>query len=211
MLWEVVIRPAEDQPDREAERVLQEAQSFQAASIRELDSARSFLIQTSADQSAVERAAAALLVDSVVETWEVRPVSTNGHVAAPSTAARGQAINVLFKPGVTDNVGQSAQAALRDLGLSVEAVATCRKYWVNADAATADLEKLSRRVLANDAIEQVVRGPLCLERLSLGSTYRFERTTIPIRGMSDSELTEQSRRGQLYLSLREMQTIRDHF
>ena len=29
--------------------------------------------------------------------------------------------------------------------------------------------------------------------------------------MSDSELTELSRRGQLYLSLREMQTIRDHF
>jgi phosphoribosylformylglycinamidine synthase subunit PurSL len=211
MLWEVVIRPAEDQPDREAERVLQEAQSFQAASIRELDSARSFLIQTSADQTAVERAAAALLVDSVVETWEVRPVSANGRAAAPPAAARGQAINVLFKPGVTDNVGQSAQAALRDLGLSVEAVATCRKYWVNADAAAADLEKLSRRVLANDAIEQVVRGPLFLERLSLGSTYRFERTTIPIRGMSNSELTEQSRRGQLYLSLREMQTIRDHF
>ncbi len=211
MLWEVVIRPAEDQPDREAERVLQEAQSFQAASIRELDSARSFLIQTSADQRAVERAAAALLVDPVVETWEVRPVSANGRAAAPPAVARGQAINVLFKPGVTDNVGQSAQAALRDLGLSVEAVATCRKYWVNADAAEADLEKLSRRVLANDAIEQVVRGPLFLERLSLGSTYRFERTTIPIRGMSDSELTEQSRRGQLYLSLREMQTIRDHF
>src|SRR5271163_2976934 len=75
MLWEVVIRPAEDQPDREAERVLQEAQSFQAASIRELESARSFLIQTSGDQSAVERAATALLVDSVVETITVQPIA----------------------------------------------------------------------------------------------------------------------------------------
>jgi phosphoribosylformylglycinamidine synthase subunit PurSL len=98
MLWEVVIRPAEDQPDREAERVLQEAQSFQAASIRDLESARSFLIQTSADQSAVERAATALLVDPVVETWEVRPVSANGRAAVPPAAARGHAINVLFKP-----------------------------------------------------------------------------------------------------------------
>jgi phosphoribosylformylglycinamidine synthase II len=303
MLWEVVIRPAEDQPDREAERVLQEAQSFQAASIRELESARSFLIQTSADQSAVERAATALLVDPVVETIKVQPIAGKrdrgfveaeqailaaakkrfgersrievavnrqtgeptlnvdgrvlsldeigallGHIAAqpaknviiekireaedaarrgdtnPDDRANGMRdaidqpskehrllVNILFKPGVTDNVGQSAQAALRDLGLAVEAVATCRKYWVNADAAEADLEKLSRRVLANDAIEQVIRGALCLERLSLGSTYRFALTTIPIRGMSDSELTEQSRRGQLYLSLREMQTIRDHF
>jgi phosphoribosylformylglycinamidine synthase len=209
MLWEVLIRPVEDQPDREAERVLQEAQSFRAASIHELQSGRSFLIQTESDRQTVTRAAALLLVDPVVEVCEVNSVAPAAANGSHGRAARE--INVLFKPGVTDNVGQSTQAALRDLGLSVEAVAMCRKYWVNADAAEADLEKLSRRVLANDAIEQVVRGPLFLERLSLGSTYRFERTTIPIRGMGDSELTEQSRRGQLYLSLREMQTIRDHF
>jgi phosphoribosylformylglycinamidine synthase subunit PurSL len=209
MLWEVVIRPGEDQPDREAERVLQEAESFQAPSIHEIQSARSFLLQTDGDRTAVERAAARLLVDPVVETWEVCPVSAG--LKKPSAAASTRAINVMFKPGVTDNVGQSAMAALIDLGLPVDAVSTCRKYWINADAVEPDLQKLARRVLANDAIEQVVWGPLALERLSLGSTYRFQLVTIPIRGMSDSELTDLSRRGQLYLSLREMQTIREHF
>jgi phosphoribosylformylglycinamidine synthase II len=216
MLWEVVIRPTEDQPDREAERVLQEAQSFQAASIHDLQSARSFLIQTGADlgagdQRAVERAAARLLVDSVVETWEVRPVSANGQHGSDTASERLRAINVLFKPGVTDNVGQSTKAALIDLGLTVDEVATCRKYWVNADAAESDLHKLADRVLANEAIEHVVWGPLHLEKLSLGNAYRFELVTVPIRGMSDAELTELSRGGQLYLSLREMQTVRDHF
>ncbi|HEV8067811.1 MAG TPA: phosphoribosylformylglycinamidine synthase subunit PurL [Planctomycetaceae bacterium] len=216
MLWEVVIRPTEDQPDREAERVLQEAQSFQAASIHDLQSARSFLIQTGADlgagdQRAVERAAARLLVDSVVETWEVRPVSANGQHGSDTASERLRAINVLFKPGVTDNVGQSTKAALIDLGLTVDEVATCRKYWVNADAAESDLHKLADRVLANEAIEHVVWGRLHLEKLSLGSAYRFELVTVPIRGMSDAELAELSRGGQLYLSLREMQTVRDHF
>jgi phosphoribosylformylglycinamidine synthase II len=216
MLWEVVIRPTEDQPDREAERVLQEAQSFQAVSIHELQSARSFLIQTGSNlgaavQRAVERAAARLLVDSVVVTWEVRPVSANGQHASDAASERLRAINVLFRPGVTDNVGQSTKAALIDLGLAVDEVATCRKYWVNADAAEADLHKLADRVLANDAIEHVVWGPLHLEKLSLGSPYRFELVTVPIRGMSDAELTELSRGGQLYLSLPEMQTVRDHF
>src|SRR5580700_9203200 len=216
MLWEVVIRPTEDQPDREAERVLQEAQSFQAASIHDLQSARSFLIQTAADlgagdQRAVERAAARLLVDSVVETWEVRPVSANGRHGSDTPSEPLRAINVLFKPGVTDNVGQSTKAALIDLGLAVDEVATCRKYWVNADAAESDLHKLADRVLANEAIEHVVWGPLHLEKLSLGNAYRFELVTVPIRGMSDAELTELSRGGQLYLSLREMQTVRDHF
>src|SRR5580704_16368646 len=211
MLWEVVIRPTEDQPDREAERVLQEAQNFQAASIRDLHSARSFLIQTSDSQAAVERAAVRLLVDPVVETWEVAPVSANGHSGSPAANVREQAINVLFKPGVTDNVGQSTKAALIDLGLPVDEVATCRKYWVNADAAESDLQKLADRALANDAIEHVVWGPLHLEKLSLGSAYQFELVTVPLRAMGDAELSELSRRGQLYLSLREMQTIRDHF
>jgi phosphoribosylformylglycinamidine synthase len=211
MLWEVVIRPTDDQPDREAERVLQEAASFQAATIRDLQSARSFLIQSGCDQKAVEQAATRLLVDPVVETCEVRPVSANGEHGSESASKRTRAINVLFKPGVTDNVGQSTKAALVELGLPVEEVATCRKYWVNADAAEPELHKLADRVLANEAIEHVVWGPLHLEKLSLGSAYQFELVTVPIRGMSDSELTELSRRGQLYLSVREMQTIRDHF
>jgi phosphoribosylformylglycinamidine synthase II len=210
MLWEVVIRPTEDQPDREAERVLAEAQSFQAATIRDLESARSFLIQSGGDEAAIKRAAKQLLVDPVVETCEVRRVLTNGD-ARSQMRDRRQAINVLFKPGVTDNVGQSTKAALLDLGLPVEEVATCRKYWVNADAAELELHKLADRVLANDAIEHVVWGPLHLEKLSLGSAYQFELVTVPIRGRSDDELTELSRAGQLYLSLREMQTIRDHF
>ncbi len=110
MLWEVVIRPTEDQPDREAERVLQEAQNFQAASIRDLQSARSFLIQTSESQAAVERVAVRLLVDSVVETWDVQPVAANGQQRATAGSERTRAINVLFKPGVTDNVGQSTKS-----------------------------------------------------------------------------------------------------
>src|ERR1700693_6152723 len=138
MLWEVVIRPSEDQPDREAERVLQEAQNFQIGSIHQLKTARSFLIQTGGDlaggeQSTVERVAARLLVDPVVETLEVRPLSAEAEQRSHANGMRP--INVLFKPGVTDNVGKSAKSPLIELVLPVEEVATCRKYWVNSDAA----------------------------------------------------------------------------
>ncbi len=299
MLWEVLIRPFEDQPDREAGRVLQEAQSFQAASIRELRSGHSFLIQTASDQQAVSRAAAALLVDPLVETMAVHRVASgadavfegmeqavvsaikkqvgeasqiefainretgnptltvNGqHVsrdeigvllgrAAAQTASevireqlqaikegnlpkraagRGDTngrdratganalrmpaeegrrlINVLFKPGVTDNVGQSTKAALIDLGLPVEEVATCRKYWVNADAVETDLQKLARPGAGERRDRARRLGPAASGKLSLGSAYQFELVTVPIRGMDDAELTDLSRTGQLYLSLR---------
>src|SRR4029077_11363845 len=66
-------------------------------------------------------------------------------------------------------------------------------------------------VLANDAIEHVVRGPLPLSSLAIGSDYHFKLVTIGIRGMSDTELARLSKEGQLYLSLTEMQTIQAHF
>ena len=66
-------------------------------------------------------------------------------------------------------------------------------------------------MLANDAIEQIIVGPLDMDRLEVGSPYDFERVTVPIRELGDDELEQLSRRGQLYLTLVEMQTIQTHF
>ncbi len=213
MLWEVEIRPAAGQVDREAARVLQESRSFGASSVREVHSGRSFLIQGPKDSSTVERAAGSLLADTVVEEFRVHSLGpgTNAPRVSSTTANGHQLLNVLFKPGVTDNVAASAQGALRELGIDAAAVSTCRKYWINADAADADLALLGRRVLANDAIEQVVRGELQMENLALGGTYHFQLRTVPLRDLNDEQLMELSRTGQLYLSLPEMRTIRDHF
>jgi phosphoribosylformylglycinamidine synthase II len=212
MLWEFEIRPAKDQVDREAERVLQEARNLPADSINEILSARSFLIQTDRPPHEIETAATKLLIDPVVETMSVREVTRTTTTGFDAHAENGRRlISVLFKPGVTDNVAQSTKAALADLGVTVDAVSTCRKYWINQRAEKSDVDKLARRVLANDAIEQVVWGALALEGLSLGSEYRFDHVTVPIRAMDDSQLAELSRKCQLYLSLVEMQTIRQHF
>lgn len=205
MLWEVEIRPGEGEVDREGRRVLAEARTLGAATIREVAAARSFLIEGELDQSAAEGAVAHLLADRVVEHCTVR------RLPASNGTGGGQLLNVLFKPGVTDNVGETATRALRELGLKVERVATGRKYWVNADAADGDVARLSNKVLANDAIEHVLRGPLQLDSLALGSEYRFELARVPLREMDDAALLRLSREGQLYLSLAEMQTIQRHF
>ncbi len=256
MLWEVEIRPAPGQVDREAERVLDEARSLGLESIRDIKSARSFLIQvdepaTDADQQKqtaegrkkadvggrplrqeeIERIAAELLADTVVEQFVVRRLSGSNKHNEPalnekqSTAPDASGVssqktenesgyrllNVLFLPGVTDNVAQSTKLALADAGYQVEAVATCRKYWVNADADPQQVERLAGKVLSNPAIEQVVQGPLQLESLALGSEYRFELVTVPLRQMNDEELERLSREGQLFLSLEEMKTIQAYF
>ena len=112
---------------------------------------------------------------------------------------------------MTDNVADSVKAALIELGYSVAAVRTCQRYSFDSGASPADLKRVAGRVLANDAIQQVIWGPLHLTNLALGSEYMFHHVTVPVRGMNDEQLRNLSREGQLYLSLPEMQMIRQHF
>jgi len=125
-------------------------------------------------------------------------------------ARQPRLVHVLPKPGVMDPVAQSALAAIRQLGIPVEAVRTLKKYWTSP-LTDAELDLLCTKLLANDAIEQVVLGPLRLERLEIGRPYEFRLITVPIRQMDDAELERLSREGQLFLSLPEMQTIREYF
>jgi phosphoribosylformylglycinamidine synthase II len=218
MLWEIDIHPAKDRPDRAAERVVAAARELGLAGELRAAAARGYLVQgASLARAAVDRLAAELLADVVVETPVIGQVG-EAHLSEPPVRATGRpagngaavCVTVLLKPGVMDPVAQSALTAAADLGVSVEAMSTIRKYWLTG-ADSAQIEAVSGRLLANDAIEQVIVGPLRLERLQVGSPYDFQLRTVSLGGLDDEALVRLSRTGQLYLQLAEMQTIQRYF
>lgn len=211
MLWEVEIHPIAGEVDREGQRVLAEAQAQGAASVRTIRAARSFLVEGALDEATIRTKAARLLADGVVESVRIRTLPTDAASSAHPEVGGLNLVNVLLKPGVTDNVAETASKALKAQGLAVDRVAICRKYWINADASASDLQRLGRRVLSNDAIEQVISGPLTLHTIAVGSEYKFKLTVVPIRTMDDAALMKLSKEGQLYFSLVEMQTVKQHF
>jgi phosphoribosylformylglycinamidine synthase len=220
MLWEVDIHPSEGQVDLTARQVETSAAELGIAANLQVRSARGFLIQGELDQQQIARLASELLADVVVERTVVAPVGEEALLAVVSASERcfrgakgdnaSHVIHVLPKPGVMDPVAASTQGAIADFGMKADAVRTMKKYWVSG-LAEADLPLLCSKLLANDAIEQAVVGPLPFRRLEVGSAYQFKLTTVPIRAMDDEALKELSLKGQLYLSLVEMQTIRGHF
>jgi len=209
MLWEVEIRPATGQVDREGARIMAECSGLGLQSVSTVEAARSFLLQGDLDDAAVSQISRSLLADTVAEEFSIHRLDSGA--ARNGDSGSGQLLNVLFKPGVTDNVANSALKALKDQDVPVEAIATCRKYWLNADAAGAEVERLSNRVLSNDAIEHVIAGPLSMDRVSIGNEYAFKLTHVAIRDMDDDALRHLSKHGQLYLSVEEMRTIKAHF
>ncbi|QDT17319.1 Phosphoribosylformylglycinamidine synthase subunit PurL [Alienimonas californiensis] len=210
MLWDVEIRPAAGRRDAEAERAAELARGL-GLPIAPTASARSFLIEGDLTREQIERDAVPLLADPVVETARV----TACDATRPGDDPAGSVLNVLYLPGVTDNVARSAKGALERLNVPATNVASVRKYWVPTDGANGEaaaaLDRLCRRVLANDSIEHVLRGPLRLDTLALGKPYQFQRVTVPLRTMDDDALMRLSKEGQLSLSLAEMRTVRDHF
>ncbi len=215
MLWEVDIHPAVGQPDHAAQQTAAAAAEL-GISVSKIASARGYLVQGDLNQKQINRLADELLADVVVERTVVaevgdaallRPISMNEPHAKPQGE---RVLHVLPKPGVMDPVAMSAQTAIADFGMKADSVRTFKKFWVTG-LSDEQIPLLCSKILANDAVEQVVVGPLTFDRLEFGAPYQFTLVIVPIRTMDDAALQTLSIKGQLYLSLVEMQTIRDYF
>ncbi len=207
-LWEIDIYPADGQVDRAGEELTSDAIDLGLDTSIQIAAAHGYLLEGDISESQANRLADKLLADSIVEKTVVAPVGDIRLQQSPTEDAL--LVNVLNKPGVMDPVAMSAQKGIEDLGVSAEQVRTFRKYWVTG-VDQQSVNRLAEKVLANDAIEQVVHGPLELDALALGTPYEFELQTIAIRSLNDQQLETLSKEGQLYLTLVEMQTIQQHF
>ncbi|TWT30910.1 phosphoribosylformylglycinamidine synthase subunit PurL [Blastopirellula retiformator] len=208
-LWEIDIYPSADERDAAADSLIAAAADLGLASDLHVATARGFLIQAEFNREYVELLSDQLLCDTVVETAKIDEAGADSLSQAPK-AELSQQVYVLPKPGVMDPVAQSTTTAIADFGQSVAAVRTFRKYWL-PELPQAQFEKLCNKLLANDAIEQVIVGPIPFEKLSFGKPYEFALQTTPIRKLDDAGLTKLSKEGQLYLTLVEMQTIQKYF
>jgi phosphoribosylformylglycinamidine synthase len=203
MLWEVEIQPKGHDPERG--RVAEEYDLLNHSAVGAklvTGTARGYLLEGDLSLPQAERLADELLVDSLAET---------GRVGALNSIHSGPLLaTVLLKPGVMDPTALSVVEAARDLDIPLQSVRSFRRYFGPEPLPPGARESL-RKVLANDAIEQAVEGPMTLDHIGVGSRYTFRLVTVPLRDLDDDGLTRVSRDGQLSLSLAEMHTIRDHF
>jgi phosphoribosylformylglycinamidine synthase II len=202
MLWHIRIEPAPSIADSFGQRLAAQAVEFGLPGTWSVQTSRGFLIEGEISREQLDRVATEVLVDPVVEIHTIEPTNTPAN-------GPGSLIHVMPKPGVTDPEGASALELLEHLGYSVSNVRTIKTYRVQGPADS--LPRFIERVLANDAVEQTVRGTLTLDRLESGQAYRFQRVSVPIRELQDDELLHLSRSGQLSLSLPEMKCIQRHF
>jgi phosphoribosylformylglycinamidine synthase len=165
-----------------------------------------YFVEGQLSQEICQQLALKLLIDPVTQsvTWTELPA------ASPSPDSDSVMVEVALRPGVTDPVAEQIVRASRELGLeAVCRAATGMRFLIQgADQATA--EKLAKRLLANNVIQQWTVGQIAPsfpeETASSGVVE-----TIPVRGLNDEQLLAISKKRLAALDLAEMRTIQEYY
>jgi phosphoribosylformylglycinamidine synthase len=201
MIWEIEVRPLgrnalRDQAIADFQLLTHRSDGdtiFTAAS-------HGYLLEGQVTEHDIRLLAERLLADAIVEQAVVGPLND-------PLGADEYVLTVLRKPGVMDPTAQSVLEMARALNVAVDAVRTYRRYRLGGSYPPAPIG----RMVANDAIEQWVVGPLTTDHLGMGRPYQFQRIVVPLRELDEEGLQRLSREGQLALRLEEMRAIQAHF
>ncbi len=208
MLWEVDVSLTDAGGDHAARQLVAAARDLGLVECQGARTAAGWLVEGDLDRGQLEQIATRLLADPVSETFLADEPGSPRLTAARDGLST--VVHVLPRPGVTDPAGLTAAEAVERLGHPGVTVRSLRKYWLPPmDAAAA--ETLAKRLLANDAIHDVVVGPLAIRSLAGGGSWSFASHPAPLAGLDDAALEQLSRDRCLALSVAELHAIRDHF
>jgi len=220
MLWEVDVHLRDAAGDHAARALVAGATELGIGGCTQARTAAGWLIEGDLSRAEVERLAAAVLTDPVTETFTVGeagdPMLVASQPGGPpegslaTAASLPTVLHVLPRAGVTDPAAETALEACGLLGLRPSAVRSVRKYWLPA-LERAEADRLAWKLLASEAIHDVVIGPLPLRTLAGGRPWTFSQETVRLAGLEDAALEKLSRDRCLALSAAELRAVRDHF
>lgn len=107
-----------------------------------------YIIEGELSESDVKKICENLLTDRVTQVYEY-----NRSLIAQEDAG-AWVVEVRYKHGVTDAVGDSTVKGIKDLGIrGVNSAKTGRKYIIKGDLSRSDVELICKRLLANEVIQ----------------------------------------------------------
>jgi phosphoribosylformylglycinamidine synthase len=203
--WRFEVFNRADFPDVHGRSVLEDIKELGIHSVQAVQSARVFLIEADFDKNFAKRLAQELLSDPVCEEYYI------GRSGAPAGLAKATLIEVHLKSGVTDPVAESVMAAIDDMGVKANNVRTARKYVLLGEITQRQADTITKKILANDCIEDCVIGNEAEPPSPHLKAYELQIIHWPICNLDDNGLIALSKDKDLFLNLVEMQTIQKHY
>ncbi|MBT1072805.1 phosphoribosylformylglycinamidine synthase subunit PurS [Pelotalea chapellei] len=204
--------------DARGERIKREIEHFLHLAVDEVRTIDVYTVDAALTPNELEQAAAGPFSDPVIQTWSIDRPLAHGF---------DYAVEVGFRPGVTDNVGRTAREAVEYLTgrkfAAGEGVYYAVQYLFKAQLQSADVDKIATGLLCNTLIQRysVLSASDFMARRGFSATVPKVSDSVGTAGrspvqeidlnVSDEELMRISKEGVLALTLDEMQIIQAHY
>lgn len=143
--WKVEVYYKPEVPDTVGQGILEDIADLGISGVDFVRTTTLYWIEGILDVQAVNRICAELLADPITQAYTF---------ATQNEASQDWTLEVQFKPGVTDAVGDSTVKGIKDLGITgVNVVRTGHKYWFTGALNAELLDTIAHRLLMNDVIQ----------------------------------------------------------
>lgn len=143
--WKVEVFYKPDVPDTIGHGIVEDISDLGISGVASVRTAAVYWIEGDLDLRTVDRIGSELLADPITQNYTVDNVNDDGS---------DWTVEVQFKPGVTDAVGDSTVKGIKDIGISgVNVVRTGKKFWLRGDINSEMIQTIAQRLLMNDVIQ----------------------------------------------------------
>ncbi|MCY3740303.1 MAG: phosphoribosylformylglycinamidine synthase subunit PurS [Candidatus Poribacteria bacterium] len=143
--WKVEVSYKPEVPDTVGQGILEDIADLGISDVDSVRTATVYWIEGTLDTQSIDRIGSELLADPITQTYTF---------ATQNDAAKSWTLEVQFKPGVTDAVGDSTVKGINDLGITgVTTIRTGHKYWLTGALNAEVVETIAQRLLMNDVIQ----------------------------------------------------------
>lgn len=200
--------------DARGERIKREIEHFLHLAVAEVQTIDVYTVDAALSPEQLQQAAAGPFSDPVIQEWSID---------RPLAAGFDFAVEVGFRPGVTDNVGRTGREAVAYLTghpfADGEGVYYSVQYLLKGSLTLSDVERIATGLLCNTLIQRYAVLPAAEFMAKRG----FPAVSPKVAGqtktcvleidleVSDEELMRISKEGVLALTLDEMQIIQAHY
>jgi len=206
--YRVEIHWQEAHPDGRVATLLQQAEEWNLAGLRQAAIVDLYVLQGELRQEELERLCRELLADPISQTYRWRLLKGK---PCQKTQDSPWAVEVMLHPGVADPVAERLLEGAERIGIrGLRAAATGTRYELGGELDRQDVINLAEGLLYNPVIQTYALGELN-PALEVPTRAADEVEIIPIQELGAQELQNLSTRRILSLSLDEMKIIQAHF
>ena len=203
MLWRVEVKEKNGFYDAVGESVKKDIIDLGFRSrIKEVKFVYVYLLEGNINESEIRKISEELLIDPITQEYAYKSTVCD--------EKKFKIVEVAYNPGVMDPVEDSAKKAINDLGINgVHTIKTAKKYLLKGRLTPDEIHSIAEKVLYNKVIQHAVKGISTI--YPEPPPYQFKLIDVDLIKANDKRLKEISKKGQLFLSLEEMRTIREYF